>query len=541
MPKTTGHTPEAAGAEDQNKKQALESRRATLRAAERMHRVIQARSSYMPFVHMMMPDSADPDDLSKSRYQEAEFHTLLANHLEKVARGESPRTIIVMPPGHGKSELAAKKYIPWFVGKDPYRHVMFAGYSDDFAQKTGSSVRETMKSARFKQVFPGCQLSPGSASTSFLRTREGGELFFTGVGGAATGRRAHLLIIDDPIKNREEADNILIRNKLWDWFRDVAMTRLADFTCSVIIIQTRWHEDDLIGRLTDPTNDHYNPEVSKEYEIFELSALAGDDDPIGRKKGEALWPEKFNADYLNRIKRSNPRGFASLFQGRPAPEEGDFFKRDWLKTYLEEDLPEGLRYYCASDHAVSTKQGRDYTCLIPFAVDENSNIYIMKDVWWHRRATNDVVEAMLSLMQKYKPLLWVAENGHISKSIGPFLRKRMEDTRTYCTIQEMTPSKDKMTRAQSIQARMSMGKVWFPRFAPWLSAAEGELLKFPSAKHDDFVDTLAWVGITLGQQHGISMEQEKADKEPPVGTMAWIKHSDDCEKRQRESEYKDGY
>lgn len=521
---------------------ALESHKATIKAAERMHRIVQARKHLMPFVHLMMPDPTDPDDISLSRYDEAKFHTILAQQLEKVEAGKALRTIITLPPGHGKSELAAKKYIPWYLGRDPYRKTIFASYSDAFSMETGASVRDTIISNIYQQVFPGCRLAKGSTSKSSFKTTQGGESIFVGIGGKATGKRGDVIIIDDPIKNREEADNPLVREKLWKWFWDVAMTRLNNPLSSVIIIQTRWHEDDLVGRLTDKNNDFFQPDTAKQWEVFEIPAIAEEGDPYGRKEGEPLWAEKWDLEMLNTAKRSNPRGFESLFQGKPSPADGDFFKAHWIKTYLEEDLPSNLRLYCASDHAVSTKQGSDYTCLIPFGVDPYNNIWILPDVWWERAATDKVVEAMLLLMQIHEPLIWTAENGHISKSIGPFLRKRMADTDTYCNIQELTPSKDKVTRAQSISARMSMGKVLFPRFAAWRPKAEAEMLKFPGGKHDDFVDALAWVGITMGQQYGGAVPDGKqADKEPPVGSMAWIKRSEEWEKRQRSELINDGY
>lgn len=525
-----------------DREKALEAQRATLRAAERVRRIKQAREDYLAFVQLMMPDPMDPGDIEKSRYLITHFHRLLSQQLQKVDKGLARRTIIVMPPGHGKSELAAKKFIPWFIGRDPYRHTMFAGYSDDFAQVTGRSVRDTIISPLYQQVFPNCLLARGSTSNSFFKTEEGGESFYCGIGGSATGRRAHLLIIDDPIKNSEDAKSQLNRDNLWDWFNRVAMTRLADFTASVIIIQTRWHEDDLVGRLTDPTNDHYDPKIAKQWEIFEIPALAGDNDPMGRKPGEALWPEKFNVEYLESAQRADRTGFASLFQGKPNPEDGDFFKLEWFKYYIPDELPDNLMRYCCSDHAVSEKQTRDATVLLPFALDEWNNIYILDDVWWHKRKTNEVTEAMLHLMKRHSPLWWGAENGHISKAIGPFLHARMTEERVYCAIREMTPSKSKMTRAQSIQGRMSMGKVYFPKYAPWLEAAKNELLKFPSGKHDDFVDAISWAGIMLAEQFGPeAIENKIADKEPNPGTFEWIKRSDELEKSKNKLAFKDGY
>ena len=354
---------------------------------------------------------------------------------------------------------------------------------------------------------------------------EGTENFF------ANGICCHnCLLIDDPVKDREDADSTTMRNKLWGWFTDVAMTRLMGGMGRVVIIMTRWHEDDLVGRLTDPNNQYYNADEAKQWKIIHFTALAEEGDIMGREKDEPLWGERVTKEFLVSQRRMNPRGFAALYQGRPAPEEGDFFKREWLATYQPGDLPRNLRIYCASDHAVSTAQDRDPTVLMAAGVDEDDNIWILPDVWWRREETDNVVDAMLEMMARHKPLIWWAERGHISKSIGPFLRKRMQEEQVYCAIDEVVPVKDKQTRAQAIRGRLAMGKVRFPGFAPWWEAARHQMLTFPSGKHDDFVDTLAYIGLGLGRMTtATSPVRKKA--EPTVGTLAWVKHRAGIEAR----------
>lgn len=283
---------------------------------------------------------------------------------------------------------------------------------------------------------------------------------------------------------------------------------MMDKTARIIIVQTRWHEDDLVGRITDPTNDYFDPDEARQWKVIDLPALATENDPLGRIPGQALWPERFDAQFLLDRQRADPRGFAALYQGRPTPDGGTFFKSENLKTYKPNDLPKDLRYYVASDHAVSLVQGSDKTCILPIGVDKDDNIYVMPDVYWKVAPTDQVVDAMLALMRKYKPLLWWAEKSHITKSIGPFLRKRMREEEVYCSIHEVTPLADKQTRAQSIQGRSAMGKVYFPERTPWWPAARDELLKFPNGAHDDFVDALSYIGI------GISLQVAARPKKP---------------------------
>src|SRR6185436_12188144 len=290
-----------------------------------------------------------------------------------------------------------------------------------------------------------------TASVDRIETEQGGKVFFVGRGSAITGRGAIGLLIDDPIKDRVEADSTLTREKLWSWYNQVAKTRLLSHAGWVAIIQTRWSEDDLVGRLTDPLNPSYSAVEGKKWKIIDLPAIAVEDDPLGRTPGEALWPERFPIGYLEEMREADPRGFQSLYQGSPTPDKGNFFAAECLLTYKRGDLPpkENLRFYVASDHAVSSKQERDKTCLLPVALDEDENIWVLPDVVWGRYPTDQIVERIIDIMDLHRPLFWWAERGQITKSIGPFLRKRMLERSVFCSVYEMTPIADKVSRAQS--------------------------------------------------------------------------------------------
>jgi predicted phage terminase large subunit-like protein len=254
-------------------------------------------------------------------------------------------------------------------------------------------------------------------------------------------------------------------------------------------------------------NSFYNEEEAAQWVVIDLPGLAfeGEPDALGRKPGEALWPEKFPVSFLEAQRRLDPRGFQALYQGRPSSDTGNFFRAEDVLTYKADELPKNLRYYVASDHAVSTRQDRDKTAMIPVGVDEADNIYILHDVFWRHAAADTAVDAMLNLMKTRKPLFWWAERGHITKAIGPFLRKRMAEESIYAAVVELTPIQDKQTRAQSIQGRMAMGKVFFPSFAPWWPLARDQILKFPHGTNDDFVDALAYIGLGLAQQTGATV------------------------------------
>ena len=291
-------------------------------------------------------------------------------------------------------------------------------------------------------------------------------MFFVGRGSAITGRGAIGLLVDDPLKDRVEADSKITREKLWTWFNQVARRGCFHTYGWIVIIQTRWSEDDLVGRLTDPLNPSYSPIEGPKWKIIDLPALAGDNDRLGRKEGEALWPERFPVEYLEEMRAADPRGFQALYQGSPTPGQGQLLPgRQAAHLSPRRRRRQDLSYYAACDHAVSSRQERDKTCLLIVGLDEDENIWVMPDLVWGRYPTDQIVERMIDLMDQYKPLHWWAERGHISRSIGPFLRKRMLETaRLLLRLRDDADRRQDVSRAQSILGRIAMGKVFWPTF-----------------------------------------------------------------------------
>lgn len=503
------------------------------KAAIRLLASQSAAESLIDFTRFTMPDIKEPENADLSRYDPQYFHRAVANALEGVEKGEIPRLIITLPPRHGKSELTTRRFPAYLLGRDPYKHLIIATYNQPFAEDFGRKVREIMLSPAYKTVFPKTVLAKGSQAADRLMTEDGGMAAFVGRGGSTTGRGADVLIIDDPLKDRREADSQTIRDECWAWFNDTASTRLMSDTGAIIIIITRWHEDDIVGRLTDPANIHYNVDEAADWKIINIPAIAEEEDVLGRKPGEALWPERFGLPYLLSFKRRNPKGFASLYQQKPTPEDGDFFQAHMIVPYRRADLPANLRIYSASDHAVGTKQEHDKTCLLTVGVDDRNEIWIL-DAFWQRVKTDKAVDAMIDMMKKRKPLVWWAESGHISKSIGPFLFTRMRAEKVYVNVSEqsVTNRGDKTARAQSIQGRMAMGMVHFPSFEPWFEDARQELLKFPGGRHDDFVDALAHIGMGLERIIPAAKPVVAENTGPRIGSLAWVKADSDYRKRQ---------
>jgi len=444
--------------------------------------------------------------LSFTKYTYSDFeinthHEAIAKSLERVEAGLCKRLMIFMPPRHGKSELASRRFPAWFMGKHPNDPIVTASYGQELSSDFGREVRNIVDSSAYKAVFPQIELSAdASAAHKWKIENYRGEYFAVGIGTATTGRGAKILLIDDPHKNREEADSTIERERVWGWYRSTAYTRLMP-QGAIIIIMTRWHDDDLAGRLIKQAEG--DPNIPK-WEILSLPAEAGLNDPLGRKEGEALWPNWYNkADLLERRAVLGHRDYMALYQQEPTVNEGTYFQREWFGEYSRDELPppEYLRFYAASDYATSERKGSDYTVHAIFALDAHDQIYVI-DVWRDRKQPNDWIEAAIGFMHRYKPVVWAEERGQILNSIGPFLQQRMKESGVYCYREQFTPSKDKTVRARSIQGRAQMGMVFFPEKAKWKNDLIEELVKFPAGKHDDFVDAFSLLGVMLDGLRG---------------------------------------
>lgn len=519
---------ETRAEEEERKRQETIARQLAL--LKRQQRALQARENLLTFVQFTMPDPEDPNDIDRSLYVAGKHHVAVSKAIEDFVDGRLDCSILIltMPPRMGKSELVSRRLPAWFLGRFPRQNVVVSTYNDDFAADFGAEVRKIIQSNSYKQVFPNTKLIRGGTAKDRLQTTDGGQASFVGRGGSLTGRGAHLLVADDIIKDDKEAQSKAIRDQAWSWFTKVAMTRRMGRKLALLTF-TRWHQDDPIGRLTDPENEHYVPELAEGIKIINLPMIAEDDDPLGRAPGELLWPEgtgpdnRYDQRFVNQQRALlGPLGFAALYQQRPTAEDGVLFSRDSVIYYDPHELPDDLRIYCASDHAVATEQRSDSTVLLKVGVDRHNHIWLL-DCWWDKKGTDVVTEAMLAMGAGPRaPLSWWAEKGHISKSIGPFLRRRMMDTGTFFNVVEVTPSGDKEQRAQSISARMKMGAVRFPRHAPWTEKAISELLAFPNGRHDDFVDAFAYIGLGLAH-HAPAGGKSAPKAEPRYGSLAWVK------------------
>jgi predicted phage terminase large subunit-like protein len=427
--------------------------------------------------------------LRSSNLRPAVHHELLIEKLESVERGEIRRLMIFLPPGSGKSLYSSVWFPAWWQGRHPTLPVICASHTRELAERFGRQVRAQVSEPLYTDVF-GVKLSGESAAAGRWTNSRGGEYVGVGVGGALTGRRGHLQIIDDPVKSRADADSPTSREAIWQWYRNVFWTRLMP-DGAIILIMTRWHEDDLAGRLLAEAE-----RGGEQWEVVSVPAIAeeGVVDPLGRKPGERLWAEWFSEAMFAEAQRDG-RTWSALYQQRPMPESGDFFQRGWLKYYDQRPPLDRLRRYGACDAAV-TEGGGDFTVNVAVGVDADDNIYIL-DLLREQSAPDIWVDRQLDMIRRWRIMDFCEEKGQLARSVGPFRRKRAAERRINFVPREIAPVGDKAARAQSFRARLAQGRVLFPRQAPWLADVIAELLAFPAGKYDDCVDAFALIGQAL--------------------------------------------
>ena len=412
---------------------------------------------------------------TKPNYQANWHHEKITSALERVASGECTRLIIQAPPRHGKTELASKRFPAWYLGRYPENQVICATYNGDYALDLGRDVRNIMAGRDYVRLFPDGGLRQDSRAADRFNTTQSGAYISAGVGTALTGRGAHLGIIDDPFKDRQEADSERRRETVWKWYTDVFYTRLMP-GASIVLMNTRWHEDDLTARILEAAES--SGEV---WEILDLPAISDD--------GMALWPEAYPLETLHKIRDTlGPRSWLSLYQQRLTAEDGEYFKREWFRYYRE--APKNLNFYLVGDFAIS--EDGDFTELGVFGVDTLGNVYVVD--WWSGQTDASVwTEKIMQLIRDWKPLFFIGENDNIRKTVLPFLRREMRKRRQFVAVETLSSSGSKMMKARSFQAMQSSGVVYWPH-TDWAEAAIDQMLKFPAGKHDDKVDVCGVFG-----------------------------------------------
>jgi len=358
----------------------------------------------------------------------------------------------------------------------------------------------------------GLSIAPDNAAAGRWALTQGGEYYAAGVGVGIAGFRADLAIIDDPVRSREDADSALVREKTWDWYKSDLSTRMKPGG-RIVLIQTRWNEDDLAGRLLLDMQ-----KGGDAWDVLSLPAFAtGEADALGRQAGEALWDDEYGyGEFLRHEQRTqSPRNWSALYQQSPVPEEGNQFKAEWLRPYTTHPALDTLAVYGGSDYAV-TSDGGDYTVHVVVGVDVDSRIYLL-DLWRGQSSTDVWVREWCRLVREWRPLDWAEEKGQITAGVGPFIEQEARRNKAFVNREQFPTRGDKSVRAQSIRGRMSIDGLYVPTSAPWFADFRAELLSFPAGKHDDQVDALGLVGQLLDVMIDGRHPPKREPKQPKSG------------------------
>jgi predicted phage terminase large subunit-like protein len=402
-------------------------------------------------------------------YETPDHVRILAGKLEAIERGGIKRLMVFMPPRHGKSEITSIRFPAWCFGRNPQIQIIGCSYAESLAYSFSYAIRETISSPSYQRLWQ-LGLDKAGAVRWQLANKDNkrDSYIAAGVGGGITGEGADILLIDDPVKNAEEAESAVYRDKVWEWYTTTARTRLQP-DGAIVLIMTRWHKDDLAGRLLEQAR--IDPKADQ-WEVLHLKAIS---------ENRALWPEKYDIDSLNNIKASiGSRAFVALYQGEPALAEGNIIKREWFKYYKEK--PQFSRIIHSWDTAFKKGASNDYSVCSVWG--ESQSGYYLLDLWRQRVEFPELKRVAIELNQRDRPSALLIEDRASGQSLIQELRRD-----TLLPVIPVKVDNDKEARVNAISPLIEAGKIYLPESTNWLHDYIEELTSFPSGEYDDQVDS----------------------------------------------------
>lgn len=474
------------------------------------------RRKLLPFIQRFRP-----------KYMAGWVHEDICRRIERfvkqVEQGLSPRLLLMMPPRSGKSEISSRHTPAWILGQHPDWEIIAGSHTSSLSLSFSRYLRDVMRDPAYGAVFPEAKLDPSSQSVENWNLTKGGGYLAAGVGTGITGRGAHILLLDDLVKDMEAADSVTIRDNTWEWYLSTAYTRLAPGG-GVLGLMTWWHDDDWAGRIQQAMA---SDDGADQFEIIRYPAINeyGDEyilpddtivqlaptEPIPegsrltRKQGTAIHPARYTTEMMLKIKRNlisggQKRVWDALYQQNPVPDEGNYFSKEMFRYYGTAPRREDLYIYQAWDFAISEGKDSDYTVGTCIGVDHRDNVYYLGQRRFRIQDGGFIIDAILDFAQEYDANCLGFEDGQIWKAIEFQFQKRCSERRQYPSFELLKPLTDKMVRANPLRGRMQLGKVYFDNNAPYWVELQKEMLHFPAGKHDDQIDSLAWaIRLTLSR------------------------------------------
>ena len=504
-----------------------------------------ARSIDIPGAPLLDDEEAElfkPVDLALALH-----HRVVLEHIERTMLTFMGRLIILAPPGTAKSTYADIVAPVWAMKRWAGYRIILGSYADTIARKQSRKARALCRQPREVRIWRDRPtLRTDQRAVNEWALTNGSEFMCAGLLGGITGNRANGFIIDDPVSGREDADSPVIRDKIFDEYNDTVTTRLLPGGW-IIIIQTRWHPDDLVGRILP---EKYNGESGcilcrdgQFWTVINLTAKCErGDDPLHRQIGEYIWPEwfsqtkdPFDSTWWSQWE-NNPRAartWAALYQQRPVLGEGLDFKREWFQWYDETAEPGTpgarpvlLTPYGASDYATLEDRG-DFTEHGTFGLAENDDVYVLD--WWHGQKTTDVsIDNFIEMLKRNKPKRWWNEGGSIDHAVRPPIEKAMKDARPRCYVNiESLPSiKNKAIKLSAFQAIAAQKKVYLPRGKAWATRLLDQLCAFPAVVHDDACDVCGLFGRGIDKMKNPHSPVAQETKKLIPFTQEWLESTD---------------
>ena len=444
-------------------------------------------------------------------FQQGWFNRIIAQELQQfyydVMAGKQPRLLIQAPPRSGKSELFSRRFPAWAFGKNPDLQMIAASYSADLSSRMNRDVQRIIDSQEYSDIFPDTSFSANSqASPSSNKNIRNSEIFeiagrkgayrSAGVGGGITGMGADIAIIDDPVKDAKEANSQTVRDSVWDWYTSTFYTRLSPKS-GILLGMTRWHEDDLAGRLLEEAK-----KGGDQWRVVSFPAIAEEDEEY-RKEGDALHPERYNLEHLSKIKKAvGTQTWNALYQQRPSSKGGDIIKGAWFKRYSV--LPRMKRIIITADTAQKTKQHNDYSVLLVAGVGHDGGVYFL-DLIRGKWEGPELEQKLSDVWNKYRSMsihkVYIEDKSSGTSLIQYIQRKQR------IPIEAVQVDTEKYTRVLGVQGYIESGYIYLPNDAEWIEDFIKECEAFTatdSHKHDDQVDAMV-MAITELMGGGVSM------------------------------------